>query len=408
MQTRKTSLMVAVVGLLTTFVAFASPDERIVTVPFSNEEEPFSFMVILGPSDGEFVWAPATVRVDPQGRYIYVLSMGSGQTISLDVKKRKLLADFTFPPISSVDTNGNLWSVGFRIDQKNEQSVEGNIFHIRSYDEITFHLYVATPFGHKKTHEELGQEYEWIKEIRLDGRDMGYRLMYFVDLAKLGGRHYLLYSAVDENGNSMIIDMKERDAVLNLGKNIVGFDNVFVRGELLYFWKTGECKTEKRSRITQKQYLGAQLRETTISSYGGRRIEVYSLRERKRVREYTLPASGQLSADETRVGESSAPIRLDGRGHHYVEVIPDRSEWKLLQTNFGDMYVSPRLILEYDHAGRFVGVRCQVYCPHFMGLEGPKSYWDVDAEGNIYYLKWTNKGVEVWKSPVQKRASQPK
>lgn len=84
------------------------------------------------------------------------------------------------------------------------------------------------------------------------------------------------------------------------------------------------------------------------------------------------------------------------------EVIPDRSEWKLLRTNFGDMYVSPRRILEYDSAGRFVGVRCQVYCPHFMGPEGPKSYWDVDAEGNIYYLKWTTKGVEVWKSPVKK------
>lgn len=55
------------------------------------------------------------------------------------------------------------------------------------------------------------------------------------------------------------------------------------------------------------------------------------------------------------------------------EVIPDRSEWKLLRTNFGDMYVSPRRILEYDSVGRFVGVRCQVYCPHFMGPEGPKS-----------------------------------
>ncbi len=190
-------------------------------------------------------------------------------------------------------------------------------------------------------------------------------------LTSVAGTQYLLYLLLHDDGSTSLFNLKTKEEIIELGRAFSGTVQVFQ--DLVYivnpmhFWDKERPLTERRFSVDDQKVT------MKLPNYGGRRIEVYNLRERKRVREDTLPASGQLSAEEKRVGESSAPIRMDGRGHHYVEVIPDRSEWKLLRTNFGDMYVSPRRILEYDSVGRFVGVRCQVYCPHFMGPEGPKS-----------------------------------
>lgn len=145
------------------------------------------------------------------------------------------------------------------------------------------------------------------------------------------------------------------------------------------------------------------------TNYCGRKIEVYNLQTRKPVRQYQLPASGQLSPEEKNAGEAYTALRMDGRGHHYVEVVPNGAERQILETEFGKMEVSPRLILEYDASGQFVGVRGKVYCPIFYGVVfGDMAYWDVDNAGNLYYLKWTKNGVEVWLSPATSAAKQPK
>ncbi|CUU04543.1 hypothetical protein GBSOP10_10359 [Armatimonadetes bacterium GBS] len=391
---------------LSTPVQWSAREQLVCTIPYTDEEEkPLHFPVWFpGPdAEGEPANAPTILLVDPRGRHAYVKCMRSSRTISIDMKRKRPVASFSVSSFDAIiDAEGNLW---FDVRRTQDSSyLDENTGTFRTYSTTKIKISALDPFG--RPLNELIQRNGWGEEVEIDSRYENYPLGSFVGLTSVAGTQYLLYLLRHYDGRTSLFNLKTKEEIIDLGKFFWGTVQIFQ--DLVYvvhsmqFW-------DKERPLTEKRFFGDDQKVTRkLPNYGGYRIEVYSLRERKRVREYTLPASGQLSAEEKRVGVSGAPVRMDGRGHHYVEVIPDRSEWKRLRTNFGDMYVSPRRILEYDHAGRFVGVRCQVHRPHFMGPEGPKSYWDVDAEGNIYYLKWTNKGVEVWKSPVQKKASQPK
>lgn len=415
MQAIDTIRQMMMVGCLA-LVTFGQADQRIVTIPYNDEEKPFHFMVWLEPSEGERVIAPASLLVDPQGRHAYVISMGSSQTITVDIKDKKLLGDFITNCLDArIDADGNLWYV--ISSTKSCDEVKEDTIYVGAYEETIFSFAIVSPLGWDKTPDTLHQKYSWIKEIKLDTRDIDFEIDWFVDTKEVGGNNYFLWFAHDKANRkeNLIVNLLTREKVFRFDDDeilLVSRFRPFIKDQFLYVYDRLYCEkfkslpsiAEKRPDLVDGRFI-----ESKIINYCGRQIQVYDLLTRRRVLEYQLPASGLLSTEEKNAGDAYGHLLIDGRGHHYVEVIPNGSEWQLLETEFGNMYVSPRLVLEYDASGQFVGVRGKVYCPYFSGVEsGMKRYWDVDTVGNLYYLKWTKDGVEVWLSPAKSASRQPK
>jgi DNA-binding beta-propeller fold protein YncE len=397
MQVMSIVRQMVMVGLLLVLVAVGEADQRICTIPYSDEQKPLHFMVRLESGEGEAVYAPTILLVDPQGRYAYVISSGSSQTITVDIKNKKPLADTIGSNMNSrVDADGNLWYV---IDSKKD---------VGNHEEIIFHFCITSPLGWKKTPDTLRQKYSWIKEMKLDSRDINFELECFIDLKEANGNIYFLWHATDKNKHDdIIVNLLTKEEIYRANDILLIHSFMpFVKDELIYIYGDLPCDKFKDLPSVVEKLSDGTNRELT--NYCGRKIEVYNLQTRKLVRQYQLPASGQLSPEEKNAGEAYTHLRMDGRGHHYVEVVPNGAERQILETEFGEMVVSPRLILEYDVSGQFVGVRGKVYCPSFYGVEtGDKTYWDVDKAGNLYYLQWTKNGVEVWLSPAKSAAKQP-
>lgn len=83
--------------------------------------------------------------------------------------------------------------------------------------------------------------------------------------------------------------------------------------------------------------------------------------------------------------------RMDGGEHLFfstnVGVEPLKIEWEE-----GRITDVPRTrVHEYGVSGERVGVRTEFWGWH----------WDVDMPGNLYYLTYTEAGVEVWKVSVK-------
>ncbi len=133
------------------------------------------------------------------------------------------------------------------------------------------------------------------------------------------------------------------------------------------------------------------------------KIKVYDL-VRRTSYEYEIPYGGKPDAEQAHM---LRPIfaTVDGRGHMYIQA-QDR-ELKMREIRdyevFGEFRVTyPHYILEYDKEGRKVRLCAEIEYPSYGGLYAVGRFWDVDRSGNLYYLRWTQKGVEVWMVPASK------
>ncbi|GBC93512.1 hypothetical protein HRbin15_02003 [bacterium HR15] len=81
-----------------------------------------------------------------------------------------------------------------------------------------------------------------------------------------------------------------------------------------------------------------------------------------------------------------------------------RKELKITKvtTIYGNLDIIANDIIVFDRTGH---IRAEV--PYFAAGDTPPVghgsvlYWDIDAQGNIYYLRWAEKALEVWWVPIR-------
>ncbi len=168
-----------------------------------------------------------------------------------------------------------------------------------------------------------------------------------------------------------------------------------------------EGNIERQERMI---YRGDKEIRISFIPYIPSRVVVYN-REGQEERSYWVPASGVLSELERLLGFSRwLPSKIDGRGHLYVPTETQQARWEEVweRGEAGEPYfevLSGYVILEYDAEGNFVGERARVKKPYFgeslmsIRYEHPHQVYDVDREGNLYYLEFRRDGIVVWVSP---------
>ncbi len=169
----------------------------------------------------------------------------------------------------------------------------------------------------------------------------------------------------------------------------------------------GEGDIELQERII---YSDDEVIRSVILPYAPSRVVVYN-RQGQEDRSFQVPASGVLSELERSLGFSSwLPSKIDGRGHLYRAAETREARWEAVweRREVGEPFfevLTGFVILEYDAEGNFVGERARVKQPYFgeslmsIRYEYPHQVYDVDREGNLYYLEFRPHGIEVWVSP---------
>ena len=127
--------------------------------------------------------------------------------------------------------------------------------------------------------------------------------------------------------------------------------------------------------------------------YKSRLVEVYD-KTGNAVRSFRMP-SDPLTDFEQRVVYAK-DTKIDTRGHFYQLLSPLETRQQLR----GDVWIEgPCYIMEYDSDGRRVGVRAVIHLPIFAALWDLHTLWDVDGQGNLYYLEFQANRLDIMKVP---------
>ena len=114
-------------------------------------------------------------------------------------------------------------------------------------------------------------------------------------------------------------------------------------------------------------------------------------------------------------------VRIDDKSRLYIKSFVDGSVWyhmncEIKKDNIESITIDedlpdvidlptfaiiPYIIWMYDPEKQIWQIKAKVEEPVYGGSFSPKtSCWDVDAQGNLYYLKWTKDALEVWMVPA--------
>lgn len=125
------------------------------------------------------------------------------------------------------------------------------------------------------------------------------------------------------------------------------------------------------------------------------------------IRQYTVyDAMGQairqfnLPSDELSELEKSLTVlddKIDGRGHVYLLAQSLTVQWKIVINTLQVLHWF--VVLEYDGQGNRIGVRAVLVQPDFH-MVSVNELWDVDQDGNVYYLDFKSDRVDVMMAPA--------
>lgn len=281
--------------------------------------------------------------------------------------------------------------------------------------------------GGSETNEGVGRaEPVWVYEVQVlnsDGtvdrelsRRLSESLQRFVSQCERGidldygdmetdveGNLYLTFSCISSERREYKMIRIERSGRLTV-MPVLG---ILARHTGQIWTMIGEGELVQLEKIV---YMGDEEIRVDFVAYAPSRVVVYN-REGQEERSFRVPASGVLSELERSLGFTDwLPSKIDGRGHLYVPTETQQARWEEVweRGEAGEPYfevLSGYVILEYDVQGNFVGERARVKKPYFgeslMGIqyERPHQVYDVDREGNLYYLEFRRDGIEVWVSP---------
>lgn len=144
---------------------------------------------------------------------------------------------------------------------------------------------------------------------------------------------------------------------------------------------------------------------STIYLIKGRSPEVWVKRQGRLQRLCSIPSDSK-TFDQLKQQYRSYYFRyVTASGQTYWYTYPHGDlNWSSIATIGGELHIATTDILVFDHNGRLV---CKVPCFIAGGAApvGGSDPWDIDANGNIYYLKWTEKSLEVWWVPISSSPS---
>ncbi|CUU38363.1 MAG: hypothetical protein K6U12_05190 [Armatimonadetes bacterium] len=167
-----------------------------------------------------------------------------------------------------------------------------------------------------------------------------------------------------------------------------------------------------RSLEAQQEWIRRTLNPQTQASY---KIVDETGDEYKRDRAPVYPAEMQaqhVSLGGTRLASYTLQIgkagvlliepgaRMDERGRLYLPGAKTERALRPLRLNQSDElelldgYVVARFLPD----GRFEGIVAEIAIPTYHCH--PRQLWDIDSVGNLYFLKFTETGVEVWMVPA--------
>lgn len=118
--------------------------------------------------------------------------------------------------------------------------------------------------------------------------------------------------------------------------------------------------------------------------------------EGKELRRFRVPA-GDLDLVEQSLCISLEPDKVDGRGHLYIVGEPRQLRW--VKVGDGLEVLRYFVVMEYDGQGNRIGVRA-VYSEPNYGTGRLRQIWDVDKDGNVYYLDFKSDRLDVMMAPV--------
>lgn len=142
---------------------------------------------------------------------------------------------------------------------------------------------------------------------------------------------------------------------------------------------------------------GSVAHQAKMVSYTRRSLRAYN-QEQTLLREVVIPSTS-LSSIESQFNFGTGQWeKLDGRDVLFVVAEPLQLRWE----RRGDLQVLSRYsILEYDQQGRFVGVRAHFSDPDFQARKPMTNLWDIDREGNLYYIDFQADHLRVMKVPAR-------
>lgn len=115
------------------------------------------------------------------------------------------------------------------------------------------------------------------------------------------------------------------------------------------------------------------------------------------VRRFRLPIGG-LNSVEQSLCFSLEISKVDSSGRIYIVGEPRRLDW--VNTDNRVNVLKYFVILSYDGQGNRVGVRAVYNKPRYGSAEAPRQQWDVDRDGNVYYLDFKADHVDVMMAPA--------
>lgn len=165
---------------------------------------------------------------------------------------------------------------------------------------------------------------------------------------------------------------------------------ILAKGESIIYWITGTPPKEHQ-----------KLRNPPSALY-----EVWNNAQGRFQRLCTVPSDPKIVAQLKQQYKDILFRRATASGLTYWEAVSHADlNWVKIVTTGGRIHTATADILVFDQKGRLVSK-----VPYFVANTVPVGRdsvqeWDIDANGNIYYLKWAEKALEVWWVPISSSPS---
>ncbi|MCW5934572.1 MAG: hypothetical protein KIT45_09785 [Fimbriimonadia bacterium] len=138
---------------------------------------------------------------------------------------------------------------------------------------------------------------------------------------------------------------------------------------------------------------GSVVNRSRMIAFTRRSLKTYN-QEQTLLRDVSIPSTSMSSIESQLNFGTGQWEKLDGRDALFLVAEPSQLRWE----RRGEIQVLSRYsILEYDRQGAFVGVRAQFNDPDFQAHKSMTNVWDIDREGNLYYLDFQADHLRVMK-----------
>lgn len=204
----------------------------------------------------------------------------------------------------------------------------------------------------------------------------------FIDIIgidKQGSIYFITY------GEAFKVDPKGHRTWIDLPFSCFYPNVTLAKGDSVLYLITGTPKEKLQS-----------LRNPPPASY-----KVWNNRQGRYQTVCTVPSDPKIFSQLRQQYEDYHFRRVAATGQTYWKAFRHgKLSWSSIVTVGGKIEVATMNILIFDPDGRLAGK-----VPYFVASDtqpiGRSSVmeWDIDAAGNIYYLKWTEKNLEVWWVP---------